>query len=65
MTETIAVAADHGGYDLKTILVPELRALGFDVLDLGTAGPESVDYPDFAAAVAHALLEGKPSGGTG
>ncbi len=63
MTETIAVAADHGGYDLKTILVPELRALGFDVLDLGTAGPESVDYPDFAAAVAHALLEGKAQRG--
>jgi ribose 5-phosphate isomerase B len=63
MTETIAVAADHGGYDLKTILVPELRALGFEVLDLGTAGPESVDYPDFAAAVAHALLEGKAQRG--
>jgi ribose 5-phosphate isomerase B len=63
MTETIAVAADHGGYDLKTILVPELRALGFDVLDLGTSGPESVDYPQFAAAVAKALGNGKAQRG--
>jgi ribose 5-phosphate isomerase B len=59
MAETIAVAADHGGYELKRALVPELEALGFDVLDLGTNGPESVDYPHFADLLAAAIESGK------
>src|SRR5579872_6445222 len=63
MTDTVAVAADHGGYELKTALLPELEALGFDVLDLGTHGTESVDYPNFAAAVAQALAEGRAQRG--
>ena len=58
MAETVAVAADHGGYDLKCALLLELRALGFDVLDLGTDSRESVDYPDFAEAVARAIEDG-------
>jgi ribose 5-phosphate isomerase B len=63
MSETVAVAADHGGYDLKCALIPELRALGFDVLDLGTNGTESVDYPNFANAVAAAIEAGKAQRG--
>lgn len=63
MTETVAVAADHGGFELKRALVPELRALGFAVLDLGTNGPEPVDYPDFADAVAAAIEAGKAQRG--
>jgi len=63
MTETVAVAADHGGYDLKCALLPELQALGLAVLDLGTKGPESVDYPDFANAVAAAIAAGKAQRG--
>ena len=63
MTETIAVAADHGGYDLKRALLPELSALGFAVLDLGTDSPDSVDYPNFANAVAEALASGKAQRG--
>ncbi len=59
MAEVVAVAADHGGYELKTVLLPELRALGFDVLDLGTNSLESVDYPDFAEKVAVAVETGK------
>ncbi|MDE2228234.1 MAG: ribose 5-phosphate isomerase B [Alphaproteobacteria bacterium] len=59
MADTVAVAADHGGYDLKCALLPELRALGFGVLDLGTDSRESVDYPDFAEAVARAMEEGR------
>lgn len=58
MVDTIAVAADHGGYDLKCTLVPELRALGLSVLDLGTDSREAVDYPDFAEAVARAIEDG-------
>lgn len=59
MAEVVAVAADHGGYELKTVLLPELRALGFDVLDLGTNSLKSVDYPDFAEKVAVAVETGK------
>ncbi|ACY18125.1 ribose 5-phosphate isomerase B [Haliangium ochraceum] len=43
--------ADHAGYELKQQLVAVLRALGDEVEDLGTHGSESVDYPDFGAAV--------------
>ncbi len=63
MAEMIAIAADHGGYDLKTLLIPELAALGFEVLDLGTKGPESVDYPDFAEALARAIETGQAKRG--
>jgi ribose 5-phosphate isomerase B len=58
MTDIVAVAADHGGYDLKTALLPELKALGFEILDLGTHSADSVDYPNYADAVARALAEG-------
>jgi len=55
----VAIGADHAGYGLKTTLVAELAALGYQVLDLGTAGEESVDYPDFAAEVVAALKDGR------
>ncbi|MFZ0692882.1 MAG: ribose 5-phosphate isomerase B [Alphaproteobacteria bacterium] len=57
--ETIAVAADHAGVSMKSELASELVSLGFDVLDLGTNGPESVDYPDYANALAEAIRQGK------
>ena len=63
MVETIAIAADHAGYDLKVLLVPELESLGFEVLDLGTDGRDSVDYPDFADALARALERGQAKRG--
>ena len=63
MPETIAIAADHGGFDLKSLLVPELRDLGYEVLDLGTMSRDSVDYPDFAATLAGAIAEGRASRG--
>jgi ribose 5-phosphate isomerase B len=63
MSETIAIAADHGGFDLKSILVPELSALGYEVLDLGTMSRDSVDYPDFAATLAGAIGEGRATRG--
>lgn len=59
MVETIAIAADHGGYDLKCLLVPELKALGFEVLDLGTHSYDPVDYPDLADALARAIETGQ------
>ncbi len=63
MSETVAIAADHGGFELKTILVPELRALGLTVLDLGTASAEPVDYPDMADALAMAIESGRAGRG--
>lgn len=51
----IALAADHAGYLLKDELVRWLREQGHDVTDLGTNGPESVDYPEYGARVAHAV----------
>lgn len=61
--EMIAIAADHAGVSLKETLKSELDELGFDVLDLGTNGPESVDYPDFANAVADTIRAGKANRG--
>jgi ribose 5-phosphate isomerase B len=63
MPETIAIAADHGGFDLKTALVPILHEHGLTVLDLGTTSHEAVDYPDVAATLAAALAEGRVSRG--
>ncbi len=58
MPELVALAADHGGYDLKRLLLPEIAAMGFEVLDLGTGGPDAVDYPDFADALARTIEAG-------
>jgi len=48
----IALAADHGGYELKERLKAHLTAAGHDVADLGTNGKDPVDYPVFARAAA-------------
>ena len=55
MTMRIALAADHAGYILKDELVRWLREQGHEVNDLGTNGPESVDYPEFGAKLARAI----------
>jgi ribose 5-phosphate isomerase B len=52
MPEVIPIGSDHAGFQLKERLVEELRALGYEPLDLGTHSPESADYPDFAHEVA-------------
>jgi ribose 5-phosphate isomerase B len=57
--DVVAIASDHAGYELKTALKLELAALGHLVIDLGADGSESVDYPDFGYAMAHALRDGK------
>jgi ribose 5-phosphate isomerase B len=55
----IAVAADHAGFFLKDRVTDELRKLGHEPLDLGTHSPDPVDYPDYARAVAEAVLGGR------
>lgn len=62
-TRIVAIACDHGGVDLKTVLKEDLAARGLEVLDLGTDGSASVDYPDFANALAAALAEGRAARG--
>ncbi len=54
----IALASDHAGFGLKQNIAARLAALGHDVHDLGTHGTESVDYPEFGFAVAHAVTSG-------
>ena len=56
---TVGIASDHAGVELKSALAAMLRERGLDVLDLGTDGPDSVDYPDFADALANAMAEGR------
>ncbi len=46
-SEIIAIASDHAGYEFKSFLADALREEGYQVLNLGTDGPASVDYPDF------------------
>jgi ribose 5-phosphate isomerase B len=52
VTAIIAVGSDHGGVELKKTIIEFLHAHQIELLDLGTTGPESVDYPDFAREVA-------------
>lgn len=63
MNQTIAIGSDHAGFALKESLVETLTQLGYEPIDLGTNGLESVDYPDFAHAVAGALGAGKADKG--
>lgn len=58
MQHRIALASDHAAYALKADLVDWLRGLGHDVLDLGTNGPESVDYPDYGYRLGKAIESG-------
>ena len=60
---TIALSADHAGVDLKDALAAWLKEDGHDVLDLGTHGHDSVDYPDFGAGLGRAIAEGKADRG--
>ena len=59
----IALSADHAGFSLKDLLADWLREQGHDILDLGTNGPESVDYPEFGARLARALAGGEAERG--
>jgi len=54
----IAVAADHAGYRLKTLVAAHLADGGHEVLDMGTSSEESVDYPPYCAAAGRAVVDG-------
>lgn len=57
--DPVAIASDHAGYELKTLLAADLAELGYRVVDLGTHSTASVDYPDFGHAMARALADGE------
>lgn len=57
------LGADHAGFELKKILSDHLQQNGHLVLDVGTYGPEPVDYPDFAEAVGLTVLRGEAERG--
>ena len=48
----VAIGSDHGGFELKNILIQYIAEFGHKVIDCGTNSKESVDYPDYALAVA-------------
>ncbi len=60
--ETIAIACDHGGYELKE-KIKQHYAIQYKFLDLGTNSSESVDYPEYAQALAKSIIEGKTKRG--
>lgn len=61
--DTVAIASDHAGFTLKSVLSKHLEGIGFEVLDLGTSDDVSVDYPDFGHALAKVVAEGQASAG--
>lgn len=61
--QVIAVGSDHGGFALKSELIPLLRELGWAVADVGTGSTAPCDYPDFAYAVARQVADGSAAFG--
>ena len=59
----IAIGSDHGGFELKQDIIAHLKEKGLDVKDYGTYSKESCDYPDYAKAVARAILAGEAERG--
>lgn len=54
----ITVGSDHGGYDLKKIIISYLQNAGIEVIDAGCYSEDSVDYPDFADKVCRETRSG-------
>jgi ribose 5-phosphate isomerase B len=59
----IALGSDHAGFAAKEEIKTVIKALGHTVLDQGTQGESSVDYPDFAEKVARAVVSGEADKG--
>lgn len=60
---TIAIGCDHAGFKMKEALKQHLKKLGYSVTDFGTDSEESCDYPEFARAVANAVVSGEAGKG--
>ncbi|WP_411338583.1 ribose 5-phosphate isomerase B [Sphingopyxis sp. J-6] len=59
----LAIASDHAAWELKALLADWLREQGHEVEDLGTNGPDSVDYPDYGYRLAEAIADGRAERG--
>ncbi len=59
----VAIASDHAGFEGKEAIKRTLESMGVSFEDLGTFSEESVDYPDYAAKVAHAVVGGEAARG--
>ncbi|MHC1727694.1 MAG: ribose 5-phosphate isomerase B [Syntrophobacteraceae bacterium] len=59
----VCIGADHAGWELKEVIASLLRQSGIDVVDVGTNGPESVDYPVYGFSVARAVARGEAERG--
>ena len=57
--KAVAIGTDHGGVDLKQVLIADLKEAGYNVIDCGTNTKDAVDYPDIALSVAKLVAEGK------
>ena len=55
----IAIACDHGGYELKKDIIKHLTARGFEIVDFGCDSTASVDYPDYALPASQAVAGGE------
>lgn len=55
----IAVASDHAGFEMKEFIIQYLKNKNFEVIDLGTNSPDSVNYPDYADKMAAHILSKK------
>ncbi len=53
--DSIGIASDHGGFNLKKDIILLLSELGYEVNDMGPASDDSVDYPDYGISVADAV----------
>jgi len=59
----LAIGCDHGGFELKNIIIEYLKELGYDYVDCGTYSEESVDYPDIANVVCSKIQNGECENG--
>ena len=59
----VVIGTDHAGFPLKAEVIDVVRALGYDVIDVGTDGIAAVDYPDFALKVAERVASGQAERG--
>jgi RpiB/LacA/LacB family sugar-phosphate isomerase len=60
---TVAIGADHGGFELKQKILNWLKKHNYPTTDYGTHSKDSVDYPDFAEKVAQAVTQGQAATG--
>jgi len=54
----VVLGSDHAGFEMKQKIVAHVRKIGHQVLDVGTDSDQPADYPDYAEAVARAILSG-------